>query len=179
MVGNEVLHSPCGEVTEFGDELAKLIADMFATMRGARGVGLAANQIGVPLSVFVYLCPESYGPFDAATVWHAGHVVNPVLETPAKEAAADTNAEGCLSVPGPNAKVRRSARVTVRGRDLEGNEIMLEGMDLLARCFQHERDHLRGRLYTDHLSAQERGSVLDEMRKTEPAYPIVANASLS
>lgn len=174
VVGNPVLHTPCGDVTEFGAELAQLVADMFATMRTARGVGLAANQIGVPLRVFVYLCPESYDRDQEDTVWHAGHVVNPVVTVLADE--PDEHAEGCLSVPEPAAEVRRARRVAVRGRDLEGTEITLEGSDLLARCFQHETDHLNGRLYLDHLSEERREELLAEMRESEPRYPVVENA---
>lgn len=151
VVGNPVLHEPCADVTEFGDELGRLVSDLFVSMRTARGVGLAANQVGVPLRVFVYLCPESYERA-GDELWHAGHVVNPVVEVSGDETGA--HPEGCLSVPGARAVVPRAARVTVRGFDLAGHPVAIPGRDLLARCFQHETDHLNGRLYLDHLTAE-------------------------
>ncbi|WP_027934656.1 peptide deformylase [Amycolatopsis thermoflava] len=168
VVGNPVLHQPCADVTEFGDDLAQLVSDMFVSMRTASGVGLAANQIGVPLRVFVYLCPESYARSDGE-LWHAGHVVNPVIEVAGDETGA--HPEGCLSVPGARAVVERPAQVTVRGFDLAGNPVAVPGRDLLARCFQHETDHLDGRLYIDHLTPEGRETALAEM--SEPAYPVV------
>lgn len=168
VVGNPMLHEPCADVTEFGDELAQLVADLFVSMRTARGVGLAANQIGVPLRVFVYLCPESYQRSENE-LWHAGHVVNPVIQV-AGDGAGDHD-EACLSVPGARSVVRRAAHVTVRGFDLAGNPVAVPGRDLLARCFQHETDHLGGRLYIDHLTADEREAALAGM--AEPAYPVV------
>ncbi|NIH79151.1 peptide deformylase [Amycolatopsis viridis] len=170
VVGNPVLHERCADVTDFGDDLARLVSDLFASMRTARGVGLAANQIGVPLRVFVYLCPESYDRAEDE-VWHAGHVVNPVVEVTGDGTGA--HAEGCLSVPGARAVVPRAARVTVRGFDLAGNPVEVTGRDLLARCFQHETDHLDGHLYLDHLTAEARETALGEM--SEPAYPVVPN----
>lgn len=170
VVGNPVLHEPCADVTDFGDDLARLVSDMFVSMRTARGVGLAANQIGVPLRVFVYLCPESYDRADDE-VWHTGHVVNPVVEVTGD--ATGAHAEGCLSVPGAQAVVPRAAHVTVRGFDLAGNPVAVPGRDLLARCFQHETDHLGGRLYIDHLTPEARETALGEM--SEPAYPVVTN----
>jgi peptide deformylase len=170
VVGNPVLHEPCADVTEFGDELSRLVSDLFVSMRTARGVGLAANQVGVPWRVFVYLCPESYERAESE-LWHAGHVVNPVVEVTGDETGA--HAEGCLSVPGAQAAVPRAAQVTVRGFDLAGNPVAVPGRDLLARCFQHETDHLNGRLYLDHLTAQRRQAALGEM--SEPAYPVVTS----
>jgi len=167
VVGHPVLHEPCAEVTEFGDDLAQLVSDMFVSMRTASGVGLAANQIGVALRVFVYLCPESYERAEDE-VWHAGHVVNPVIEVIGDDTGA--HPEGCLSVPGARAVVDRPARVTVRGVDLAGNPVAIEGRDLLARCFQHETDHLCGRLYVDHLTEQARRSALAAM--SEPGYAV-------
>ena len=94
VVGNPVLHKECQDVTEFGDELGKLIDDMFASQRTAEGVGLAANQIGVDLKVFVYDCGDDDG------VRHVGAICNPVLEElPPAQRVLDESNEGCLSVP--------------------------------------------------------------------------------
>src|SRR5258707_7031241 len=102
MVGNPVLHQPGLPVEAFDDALAALIEDMFASMYEAQGVGLAANQIGVALRVFVYDCP------DDDEVRHVGHIVNPVLaELPADRRTLDDGSEGCLSVPGPHHELAR------------------------------------------------------------------------
>jgi len=112
--GQAVLHRPCAPVTMFGPELAALVDDMFASMRAADGVGLAANQIGVDLRVFVYDCPDATGGRQA------GHVVNPVLRVPKALAPPMTEAEGCLSVPGQHAMITRPALAAVTGLDVRG-----------------------------------------------------------
>ncbi len=113
-VGEEVLHKPCREVTEFGPDLAALIGDMFRTMYVADGAGLAANQVGVDLRLFVYDCLDDDG------VRHVGHVVNPVLETPTTGRRLLDEGEGCLSVPGAVMAVPRPDRAVVRGQDRDG-----------------------------------------------------------
>ena len=153
MVGDPVLHTPTEPVTEFDGELARLIDDLFATMYLAEGVGLAATQIGVSRSVFVYDCP------DDEDVRHKGHVVNPrVLATAGPEQKRE---EGCLSVPGPYATLARPYTVTIGGQDLTGEPIELTGTGFLARCYLHETEHLAGTLYIDHLNRRRRGRVLD------------------
>ncbi len=124
-------------VTSFDRELAALVADMTETMYAAPGVGLAANQVGVGLRVFVYDVGD--GP---------SHIVNPVLET--SEPLYDED-EGCLSVPGLSFPTVRSEHATVTGADLHGEPVAFSGSGLLARCFQHEVGHLQGRLYLDEL----------------------------
>ncbi|GAA3658910.1 peptide deformylase [Nonomuraea antimicrobica] len=154
-VGDPVLHHPCEPVTRFDGELAALVADMFASMYAAEGVGLAANQIGVPLRVFVYDCPDADGER------HKGVVVNPELELPGLgERRLDADDEGCLSVPGQYAPLPRPDRATVRGFDADGEPVTVEGTGLLARCLQHETDHLDGQLYIDRLPAKRRKQVL-------------------
>lgn len=170
VVGNPVLHKECKDVTEFGPELAQLVADMFASQRAAEGVGLAANQIGVDLKVFVYDCPDDDG------VRHVGVVCNPVLdELPASRRVLDDGNEGCLSVPGAYAELARPDYAVVRGQDAEGNPIAVEGTGFFARCLQHETDHLYGRLYIDRLSKRDRKDALKQMAENEPRYPVVAN----
>ncbi len=131
------------------DELRTLVADMFDTMAAAHGVGLAANQVGVPLRVFVYDCP------DVETRTRArGVVVNPVLETsPRPETMPDPedDEEGCLSVPDEEFPTGRAAWARVTGTDLDGAPVAVEGTGFLARCLQHETDHLDGLLYLDRL----------------------------
>ena len=162
IVGNPVLHHPCAPVEAFDDELAALVDDMFASMYAAEGVGLAANQIGVALRVFVYDCHDDDG------VQHVGHVVNPVLaELPADRRHLDDSAEGCLSVPGPHHELARPDYAVVTGVDLKGEPITVEGTGYFARCLQHEFDHLEGRLYIDRLSKRQRKNVLAEMERIQ------------
>ncbi|MFI6318849.1 peptide deformylase [Nonomuraea sp. NPDC050556] len=166
LVGTPVLHTPCRPVEHFDDDLALLVEDMFASMYAARGVGLAANQIGVDLRVFVYDCP------DADDVMRKGVIVNPRLELPAVgERKLDTGDEGCLSVPGPRAVVGRPDLATCHGFDVTGAPVTVHGTGTLARCLQHETDHLDGMLYIDRLSAAARKAVLAEYhdRQNEPA----------
>ncbi|MDG9702243.1 peptide deformylase [Streptomyces sp. DH37] len=170
VVGNPVLHRECKDVTEFDGELAKLIDDMFASQRAAEGVGLAANQIGVDLKVFVYDCPDDEG------VRHVGVVCNPVLEElPAERRVLDDSNEGCLSVPGAYASLARPDYAVVRGQDAEGRAITVRGTGYFARCLQHETDHLYGRLYIDRLSKRERRDVLRQMAENTPRYETVPN----
>ncbi|MGP4022674.1 peptide deformylase [Actinomadura sp. 3N407] len=157
LVGTPVLHQPCRPVEDFDTTLRELADDMFASMYEAEGVGLAANQVGVNLRVFVYDCPDDDGER------HKGAVVNPVLELPALEnRRLDDDDEGCLSVPGPHARLARPDHATVHGFDVTGRPVTVEGTGLLARCLQHETDHLEGRLYIDRLSARSRKKVLKE-----------------
>ncbi|MGP2436517.1 peptide deformylase [Streptomyces sp. JW3] len=154
-VGEAVLHKPCRDVTEFGPDLAALIDDMFLTMYVAEGAGLAANQVGIGLRLFVYDCPDDDG------VRHVGHIVNPVLEplVPDGRRLLDEG-EGCLSVPGAVMDVPRPDRAVVRGFDKDGAPLLVEGTGYFARCLAHEADHLDGRVYLDRLSARDRKAAL-------------------
>ncbi|GAA0461322.1 peptide deformylase [Streptomyces stramineus] len=159
VVGEEVLSRPCQEVTEFGTpELSALIDDMFLTMHGADGAGLAANQIGVGLRLFVYDCPDDDG------VRHVGHIVNPVLELPGPGSRRLVDeSEGCLSVPGATMTVPRTDHAVVRGLDQDGNSVVVEGTGYFARCLQHETDHLFGHTYLDRLTKRDRKDALRQM----------------
>lgn len=156
LYGTEVLHRPTRAVTDFGPELAELVDRMFDEMYAAEGVGLAANQIGVDLQVFVFDCP------DATRQRRVGHVVNPELELPPPPRELDDDIEGCLSVPGQHAKVARPATASVTGLDKTGVPLRIDGTGMLARCLQHEYDHLQGRVYVDRLSARQRRAILKE-----------------
>ena len=170
VVGNPVLHKECKDVTEFDDSLAALIDDMFASQKAAEGVGLAANQNGVDLKVFVYDCPDDEG------VRHTGVVVNPVLqELPADRRVLDESNEGCLSVPTAYAELARPDYAVVRGQDAQGNPIKVRGTGYFARCLQHETDHLYGYLYIDRLSKRDRKDALRQMAEGTPRYAVVAN----
>ncbi|ETB11645.1 peptide deformylase [Mycobacterium avium subsp. avium 10-9275] len=155
IVGDPVLHTPTQPVPVGDDgslpaDLGKLIADMYDTMDAAHGVGLAANQIGVGLRVFVYDCADDRG----LTERRRGVVVNPVLETseiPETMPDPDTDDEGCLSVPGESFPTGRASWARVTGLDADGNPVSIEGHGLFARMLQHETGHLDGFLYLDRL----------------------------
>ncbi|MFB7505886.1 peptide deformylase [Streptomyces broussonetiae] len=157
-VGEEVLHKPCRDVTEFGPDLAALIDDMFRTMYVAEGAGLAANQVGVDLRLFVYDCPDDEG------IRHVGHIVNPVLESLAVVGRRLIDeGEGCLSVPGAVMAVPRLDRAVVRGQDKDGNPLVIRGTGYFARCLAHETDHTHGYIYLDRLSKREKKAALRQM----------------
>jgi peptide deformylase len=148
IAGDPVLHNPTREITEFDAELRTLTEDMFETMYAAEGVGLAANQIGFDLRLFVYDCPDDEGNH------HTGAVVNPKIETseiPETMPDPDDDWEGCLSAPGESFPTGRASWAKVTGFDVDGNPIEVEGTGYFARCLQHETDHLDGYLYLDRL----------------------------
>ncbi|MDQ7805951.1 peptide deformylase [Amycolatopsis sp. A133] len=148
IAGEPVLHQPTREITEYDEKLRTLVDDMFETMYAAEGVGLAANQIGLDLRVFVYDCPDDEG------VRHKGVVVNPKLETseiPETMPDPDDDWEGCLSAPGESYPTGRAKWAKVTGFDVDGSPIEVEGTGYFARCLQHETDHLDGYIYLDRL----------------------------
>jgi peptide deformylase len=155
IVGDPVLHNPTSPV-ELGadgsvpENVRQLIANLYETMEAANGVGLAANQVGVALRVFVFDCAEARGK----TLRRKGVVINPVLETsevPETMPDPETDDEGCLSVPGESFPTGRAKWARVTGVDAEGAPVTLEGEDLFARMLQHETGHLDGLLYLDRL----------------------------
>ena len=150
-----VLHTRADEVTEFDGALEKLVEDMFDTMRADNGVGLAAPQVGVSLRLFVFDCGDG----------EAGHVVNPEWEPRGEE--MQYGMEGCLSVPGVYGNVERYNHVIVRGRDCQGNPVEYEGTELLARCIQHETDHLNGIMFMKQQRAEDRKLAMAEVRNSQ------------
>lgn len=154
IVGDPVLHTPTRPVTAFDDALRELVADMFDTMAAADGVGLAANQVGVPLRLFVYDCPD-----EELRARRRGVVCNPVLETSARPETMpdpDEDDEGCLSVPDEQFPTGRAEWARVTGTDEHGEPVAVEGRGFFARCLQHETDHLDGLLYLDRLIGRHR-----------------------
>ncbi|THV26038.1 peptide deformylase [Glycomyces paridis] len=152
--GDPVLHRPCAPVEEFGPDLAKLVEDMFASMYAANGVGLAANQLGIGSRVFVLDCEDADGERTVAAL------VNPVLVLPEPPRELMVGSEGCLSVPGSFEETPRAATAVVEGFDPAGRPIRIEGTGTLARCLQHETDHLDGTLYVDRLPRKARNRAL-------------------
>ncbi|EME62202.1 peptide deformylase [Rhodococcus ruber BKS 20-38] len=152
IVGDPVLHHPTKPVTQSPAELAQLIADMYETMDAANGVGLAANQVGVDLRLFVYDCPDR--DESGNVVRRRGEVINPVLETseiPETMPDPDDDVEGCLSVPGEQFPTGRAEWARVTGTDAQGDPVEIEGHGFFARMLQHEVGHLDGYLYVDKL----------------------------
>lgn len=148
ITGEPVLHVPASPVTEFDDQLAALVADMFETMEAAPGVGLAAPQVGIPLRLFVFDWTD-----DAEREWR-GVAINPELwvsSTSLGEADEDDDSEGCLSVPGERFPLRRAELAILRAFDLDQKPFEIRAEGWLARIFQHEYDHLDGVLYVDRL----------------------------
>ncbi len=154
--GADVLHRPASPVTEITPEIHELIDDMIQTMYAAPGIGLAATQVGVPLRIFVADISVGRNPADLLTF------VNPEF---LERAGMQLEEEGCLSVPGFNATVARPSRAVVKGLDRNGREQTVEASGLLARCFQHEIDHLDGLVFVDRLRGLQKDLIVRKIRK--------------
>lgn len=160
------MHQELKDVVDFDDDLAVLVRDMTATMYAANGVGLAANQVGRDVKVFVFDCPDD----DDVRV--TGVVVNPVLTLPATaERNLDTADEGCLSLPGAFTECSRPDVASVTGFDENGTPVEFHGTGLLARCLQHETDHLFGTVFGDRVPAKARKKLHKRHEELADAYP--------
>ena len=154
--GNPVLEKPAEPVTKFDDELKKLVEDMFESMYAAKGVGLAAPQIGISKRLAVIDVTFKEDP-EAKFV-----LANPeIIRTEGKQ----TQSEGCLSIPEFREPLARANKVTVRAQDINGDWYEKTGEELLARAFLHETDHLNGKLYISHLSALKRDLMKRKIKK--------------
>ena len=153
LFGDPVLRTPADPVTSFDAELRKLVKDLTDTMMDAPGVGLAAPQIGVGLRVFTYFVDDV-----------AGHLINPTLTLTAE---VEIDEEGCLSFPGLTYPTSRSFGAVATGFDMHGEPITVEGTGTLARCVQHETDHLDGVLFIDRLDSVQRKLAMKEIRASD------------
>ena len=153
LCGDPVLRTPAAEVVTFDKELHGLVKDLTDTMRDAPGVGLAAPQLGVSLRVFTYWVENELG-----------HLVNPVLDLSDEQQDGE---EGCLSVPNLTFECKRARSVVAKGMNMHGEPVTLEGSDLLARCVQHETDHLDGIVFIDRLDAQTRKEAMKAIRESD------------
>lgn len=151
LFGDPVLTMPADPVTAFDKELRVLIKDLTDTMVDAPGVGLAAPQIGVSLRVFTYDVEDT-----------VGHLVNPVIGIVSDE--DQDGDEGCLSFPGLAFPTTRKERVVASGFNMHGEPVTIEGSALLARCIQHEVDHLDGILFIDRLAPELRKEAMKALR---------------
>ncbi len=164
--GTPVMHRPKKQVEDFDATLAELAADMVATMYAAEGVGLAADQIGEDVAIFVFDCPDATGQ---RTV---GIVCNPVLTLPeGEDRHLDVDLEGCLSFPGAFVDCARPDWAAVDGLGLDGKPVHFEGNGLLARCLQHETDHTNGTVFGDRISAKARKKLTKEHDRVADDYP--------
>jgi len=158
--GDPVLETPGEPVTEFDASLRRLVADMFETMYSARGVGLAAPQVGVSRRLFVMDCSGGRDPEARVAL------VNPVVLSVEGDQTGD---EGCLSFPGVFFPVKRSLRAVVRAQDLSGEEFEFDGLELEARCMLHETDHCDGIVFLDRTTPLKRELVKRKIKRLQKA----------
>lgn len=158
LFGDPVLRTRADEVAEVDESIRTLVADMMETMDDAGGVGLAANQVGVLKRVFVFDCSHTRGGL-------RGHVINPVWEPVGEDTQAGE--EGCLSVPEVYGDVTRYASVRLTGQDVAGNPVAITASGLLARCIQHETDHLDGVMFMKRMPPEGRKEAMREIRTAE------------
>jgi peptide deformylase len=154
--GADVLHQPAAPVEAVTPEIQTLIDDMIQTMYAAPGVGLAAPQVGVGVRIFV--CDISVGR-------SAGELLAFINPSFVERDGMQLEEEGCLSAPGFNATVARPARAVLKGLDRNGEEQTIEATGLLARCFQHEMDHLDGTLFIDRLRGLQKDLIVRKIKK--------------
>jgi peptide deformylase len=154
LFGDPVLRSPADPVSTFDKELRRLVQDLTDTMQSEGGAGLAAPQLGVPLRVFA---------FDVDDV--VGHLVNPVLSFPDEQ--EQDGPEGCLSIPGLYFDTKRRLNVVAKGVNEFGDPVQIVGSGLMARCIQHETDHLDGVLFLDRLDAASRKEAMKAIRAAD------------
>lgn len=153
LFGDPVLTTPAATVVDFDKQLRLLVKDLIDTMLDAPGSGLAAPQIGVSLRVFSYWVDDE-----------VGYLVNPSLDL---SEDVQEGEEGCLSIPGLSWETRRAMSVVATGMNMHGEPMVVEGSELLARCVQHETDHLDGILFVDRLDADTRKLAMKEIREAE------------
>jgi len=153
LFGDPVLRTVAAPVVDFDKQLRQLVQDLTDTMLEAPGAGLAAPQIGVGLRVFTYNVEDV-----------VGYLINPELTVTDETQTGD---EGCLSIPGLTFDCTRAFGVVARGFDMHGEPVVIEGTEKLARCIQHETDHLDGILFVDRLDAETRKAALKAIREAE------------
>jgi peptide deformylase len=152
VIGDPVLRTPCDPVDIHDDRIRSLVTDLLETVDMEGRAGLAANQIGVSLRAFSYNIDDE-----------VGYVLNPVIAELSEQ--TQDNDEGCLSVPGLWFPTKRAFYARVVGQNLAGDEVMVEGTGLMARCLQHEVDHLDGHLYLDRLDRATRKKAMAAVRE--------------
>ena len=160
VLGDPILRQETRIVEQVSDEHRRLIDDMFETMHAAKGIGLAAPQVGRTERIAVVDVQGGTQPIA---------LVNPEIVESSSD--SDKSEEGCLSIPDVYGDVERPSRVVVRALDRNGQRFETEANELLARCLQHEIDHLHGKLFLDYLSVLKRRSALAKWSKAKERYP--------
>jgi len=158
--GADVLHQPASPVAEITQDILQLVDDMIQTMYAAPGIGLAATQVGVPLRIFVADVSLGRNPADLITF------INPEF---VERDGMQLEEEGCLSVPGFNATLARPSRAVIKGLNRDGSKQVVEATGLLARCFQHEMDHLEGTVFVDRLRGLQKDLIVRRIKKLSRA----------
>jgi peptide deformylase len=153
LFGDPVLRTPAEPVRDFDAELRRLVRDLTDTMLDAPGAGLAAPQIGVGLRVFTYHVDDQLG-----------HLINPSLSLSGEQ---ETDDEGCLSFPGMTFPVPRAYSTVATGFNMYGDPVTIKGTQLMARCLQHETDHLDGILFIDRMDPEQRKLAMKAIREAE------------
>lgn len=153
VIGDPVLRTPCEPITEVDDRVRSLVEDLLETVDHEGRAGLAANQIGVGLRAFSWNIEDDLG-----------YVLNPRIVALSEDEYQDGD-EGCLSVPGLWYPTKRAWYARVEGEDLDGKKVVVEGVELMARCLQHEVDHLDGMLYLDRLDRAVRKKAMRALRE--------------
>ena len=165
VLGSPVLREPTQPVGAVTDELRRLVDDMFETMHAAKGIGLAAPQVGHRERLFVADVDD-----------HPLVFINPEIVLAEGKARGE---EGCLSIPEIYGDVERPARVVMKGLDREGTPHEVDATELLARCLQHELDHLHGRLFLDYLSMFKKRSAMAKWEREKAKYPALRRTLVS
>jgi peptide deformylase len=158
LIGDPLLRTECDPVTRFDDALGRLMDDLLENVQLPGRAGLAAPQIGLSLAAFSYNVDGQLG-----------YVVNPVV---VERSGEYDGPEGCLSIPGVTAPTRRAARTVITGVDRHGDPVTVVGEGELSRALQHETDHLRGVLFIDRLTGEQRKEVLGQLRRAAAARPV-------
>jgi peptide deformylase len=158
--GADMLHQPARPVADITAEILRLVDDMIHTMYAAPGVGLAAPQVGEPLRIFVADISVGRNPSELITF------INPEF---VERDGMQLEDEGCLSLPGFNATLARPSRAVVKGLSRDGREQVIEATGLLARCFQHEMDHLEGTVFVDRLRGLQKDLIVRKIKKLSRA----------
>lgn len=156
--GDPVLRACAKKILEVTPEIHKIVDDLFETMHEVRGIGLAAPQIGLSQQIIVLDGSPHYEECEKIAL------INPVI---VKQNGEDLMVEGCLSIPGLDGEVPRATEITIKGLDLNGKEVEIHAVNMQARIFQHECDHINGKMYVDRVTPTARSMMETKLKKLQ------------